>query len=527
MFERSKKFDSSSNLRKGAWVRIPLLTLIFFVKKINIMVFDSLNPRLSNPLFEGYKLGIANIPVHRQHFTLPIVPSVGNLLPTCDIQSLAFNFEFNRLFTTPTGLFYFGDDFSLLQVNPNTGKAEKVLAEISSEAQIDYAPTLLYSATSDSILVHRSKNLIEQVSHGNVSFHNILHDFNQIYLSSIELDATCICLGVSLLEDGIYRRPIFHMISINIPTLNKVPSHEIIRPEILCHSKTRPISCFCIDANPGKCFVLSPSRFIFKNYISPNFKWTQHGTLINLEVEIDCNLDVFENKILVIRQNGKIVFRRALYETILNHTSEDRTLQLECISSWPTLFKDEVDDKHPKFISKSQNTNENIILDDEDIDFGVESFAVTDVHTGLWESGTNFLGLLQKEDTSHVNLVLANGNDAVNYRFDCLQSDSFIHTETFPALAYVQGSKREKKYLLFTSRFAIVIESRRNIYIYCKPEDLKHSTHASQYIETLSLEEDDFVIGHSLVLGQNEEKNTVLYLLTKLQLISIDLSGLI
>jgi len=51
----------------------------------------------------------------------------------------------------------------------------------------------------------------------------------------------------------------------------------------------------------------------------------------------------------------------------------------------------------------------------------------------------------------------------------------FVHVSTFDALAFVQASKREKRFVMHDphGRFAVIVESSRNVYIYCHTEDTK------------------------------------------------------
>ncbi|KAK3814256.1 MAG: hypothetical protein J3Q66DRAFT_34491 [Benniella sp.] len=51
----------------------------------------------------------------------------------------------------------------------------------------------------------------------------------------------------------------------------------------------------------------------------------------------------------------------------------------------------------------------------------------------------------------------------------------FVHVSTFDALAFVQASKREKRFVMHDphGRFAVIVESSRNVYIYCHTEDSK------------------------------------------------------
>ncbi|KAF9350604.1 hypothetical protein BGX34_001080 [Mortierella sp. NVP85] len=51
----------------------------------------------------------------------------------------------------------------------------------------------------------------------------------------------------------------------------------------------------------------------------------------------------------------------------------------------------------------------------------------------------------------------------------------FVHVSTFDALAFVQASKREKRFVMHDphGRFAVIVESSRNVYIYYHTEDSK------------------------------------------------------
>lgn len=85
---------------------------------------------------------------------------------------------------------------------------------------------------------------------------------------------------------------------------------------------------------------------------------------------------------------------------------------------------------------------------------------------------------------------------------------TFSHTMTFNALAYVQASKREKKFLTGTSNgsYAALSDTSCHVFVYSQPFQGVKGNMAYQYVHTLS--------DGSGVLGLQLSKDKLLFVLT-------------
>ncbi|CAO3567366.1 unnamed protein product [Mortierella alpina] len=77
---------------------------------------------------------------------------------------------------------------------------------------------------------------------------------------------------------------------------------------------------------------------------------------------------------------------------------------------------------------------------------------------------------------------------------------SFVHSETFDALAFVQASKREKRFVMHDphGRFAVIVESSRNVYIYWHTAGAKLK-HERQTVVDVSKGQQVDIIGCQLI----------------------------
>lgn len=100
-------------------------------------------------------------------------------------------------------------------------------------------------------------------------------------------------------------------------------------------------------------------------------------------------------------------------------------------------------------------------------------------------------------------------HDTLIFHFKPLKPD---HISTFPALHFIQNGKIEKKFTVFTEKFAFILESFGNIYCYSSPgSNVKVSP---QYL--IELKDDDEVLGWAF-------NNEILYLLTSKNIYTVEI----
>ena len=79
---------------------------------------------------------------------------------------------------------------------------------------------------------------------------------------------------------------------------------------------------------------------------------------------------------------------------------------------------------------------------------------------------------------------------------------SFTHKATFNALAYVQASKRDKKFLLASSdcSHAALTDTSRHVFIYSQPEGEVKAQTGAQFVYTI--EPADVILGLQLTINK-------------------------
>ena len=104
------------------------------------------------------------------------------------------------------------------------------------------------------------------------------------------------------------------------------------------------------------------------------------------------------------------------------------------------------------------------------------------------------------------SVVISHGVDAVQFSLG-----SFEHTSTFPAIAYIQSGKADRRFTLFTAQHAFIVDRKRLVYAY----EQSRSATARQYL--LPLPSDcGCIAGYSF-----DKKRKCIYLLTSSAVVKI------
>lgn len=129
----------------------------------------------------------------------------------------------------------------------------------------------------------------------------------------------------------------------------------------------------------------------------------------------------------------------------------------------------------------------------------ITKYSLDNLKNPIWRtfSYVDYLGPYLSSSNFDLSLCLAYGDDAVVYVLR-KQDESPTHVQTFDAMSFVSSGKQSRKYLLFTSKYAIVVESSKHIYVYqSRPSNEQRVKHLPQYLFTLDCLES--ILGWALI----------------------------
>lgn len=135
----------------------------------------------------------------------------------------------------------------------------------------------------------------------------------------------------------------------------------------------------------------------------------------------------------------------------------------------------------------------------------------------LWKSEeARYVGPFLTSETESLDLVLSHAEDALLYRIqDTASGPEAVHSLTYNAISFVQASKFNRRFVLFTRPWAIIVEASKHVFIYRRREDVTKTRDAPQFL--VQLDSNETITGYSFLY----DNLLILSTLTHLHVIQI------
>lgn len=500
---------------------------------------------LLNPFFDGYRLAcnVSDTFMSRQ---IPLnnntrCSECGPLDSSNEVQCLAFKMELNSLYPDPFNPFgahfFTAKDKALLRIEVGEEELLEQVVGPLPRGDDDSSPCSLVHLDSDYIAIKRKPDAIEVICSQDNSI------IAEIGLPQWSQLVWLLPTTVTIKDEG------HHLALVEIASDNrgdrKAKSRFIVHHAILdlksqaltihasYSSDTRPTFVALHEADEssvqliigsGRAFDLvendsivhEPSSEVPPASVKIIQKWEQTNedvTIILTSPSFDDGADFkvdFEINLIRVQLGGVSIMEDVLFaqvkpsECYWSWSCKEKELSVTLTKAdsgvrWPSLLRES-----SPFPSMSFSFGEADALDTFDsdglYDFTLRCFSGPEV---LWEaSNQTVLGTVLS--TRPMRVVVRNGDDGLVYQYDNDHIE-WKHVSTFPALAYVQSSKRDRRYTLISDDYAILIDASKQVYLY---QRLMHgdANYLPQYLYTLESEEK--------VLGAAQTSSNVLLILT-------------
>ena len=471
------------------------------------------NASLLNPKFEGYRLcsDTERISVTKRTLSCPIhTPAELEAPWGQQFQVLADRVYTNHLYSDGMHFYLLCEDGNLYSASKDNISPIYELLIGESFSLVCNQEILICDATHLTFLSHSG-------SHSSIKVFELNQKYPTVLLDASEEEGFAVAYSIEPPDDGIAGNADF------VVSVLKLKEEGPVEVVLQLQGKSRPLFARLLSE---KLVIGSESGYRNSNspcvgnvqeapFAKSPINWIQNEETVSFSINFPpgktkASATFTSQGFIVITTDNddsptEIVIEGELAHEIVPDDSvclQDKgQIRLEMMKkakglSWTRFLKDEVDSLVTTQPSLPED-EEGLEISSSFSDFKLEVFSIEGRTMESASSVAKFLGLaINPENRRELRIGIQQGVDAAIFKVGTLNSRLCLnHIDTFDAFAYVQSGKPERRFVGFTNDLALIIDSRRHVFIYAKP---KGSLMAEQYVVTL--EEDEEICGWNVLI---------------------------